>query len=224
MPRIALPALSMPSLSIPRPAFPVLRMPRVPRILVVVIAVLAALVMLLIVPLVYARLPPGHAVAARSQLPSTGGTVSSPKAAAIPGVEAKTGLRFAANCSTNAPCLSFVSQITGTDAAAVIFSTARSGGRECAGYVYRQGANWHVLDAVCGLPGQLSPLVGHDATVHVANNCANVRGAAGLKARVVECVYNGTVVHVDGGPTYADGRLWWQLKSGWMAHDFLVGP
>jgi hypothetical protein len=186
--------------------------------------VLAALALLLIVPLVSARPPIGHAVAARSRLPSTGVTASSPKAAAIPGVEAKTGLRFAANCRANAPCLSLVSQIMGTDAAAVIFATARSGGRECAGYVYRQGASWRVLDVACGLPGQVSPLVGHDATVHVPSNCANVRSAAGLRARVVECVYDGTVIHVDGGPTYADGRLWWQLKSGWIAHDFLVGP
>jgi hypothetical protein len=214
----------MPKFSIPRVTLPALRLPRPPATVGVVLAVLAALALLLIVPLVYARLSAGHTVAARSPLPSTGGTASSPKAAAIPGVEAKTGLRFAANCSTNAPCLSFVSQITGTNAAAVIFSTAKSGGRECAGYVYRQGTSWRGLDAVCGLPGQLSPLVGHDATVHVPNSCANVRSAAGLTARVVACVYDGTVVHVDGGPTYADGRLWWQLKSGWMAHDFLVGP
>jgi hypothetical protein len=224
MPRVQLPALTIPKFSIPRVAFPVLRLPRPPGIVGVVLAVLAALALLLIVPLVYARLSVGHSVATRSQLPSTVGTASSPKAAAIPGVEAKTGLRLAANCSTNAPCLSFVSQITGTNAAAVIFSTARSGGRECASYVYRLGASWRGLDAVCGLPGQLSPLVGHDATVHVPNSCANVRSAAGLRARVVACVYDGTVVHVDGGPTYADGRLWWQLKSGWMAHDFLVGP
>ena len=187
-------------------------------------AVLAALALLLIVPLVSARLHLGHSVAARSQPAAAGGTASSPKSAAIPGVEAKTGLRFASNCSTSAPCLSFVNEIIGTDAAAVIFSTARSGGRQCAGYVYRQGASWHLLNAACGLPGQISPIVGHDATVRVPNNCANVRSAPGLTSPVVGCIYNGTVVHVDGGPTYVGGRLWWRLKSGWMAHDFLASP
>ncbi|HLB75403.1 MAG TPA: hypothetical protein VJO72_00040, partial [Candidatus Dormibacteraeota bacterium] len=153
------------------------------------------------------------------------GTIAgTPQAAAIPGVEAKTGLHFAARCATTAACLTVVGQTVGTDAAAVIFSTAATGGRHCAGYVFHRGGSWHFLDAVCGLPDQLSPLVGHDATVHVPGSCANVHQVASLSGRVVGCVYDGAAVRVDGGPVYADGRLWWHEKLGWVAHDFLVGP
>jgi hypothetical protein len=41
---------------------------------------------------------------------------------------------------------------------------------------------------------------------------------------VVTCVYDGSAVHVVGGPVYADSLMWWQVSKGWMAHDFLVGP
>jgi Double zinc ribbon len=228
LPALTLPRLSLPRLSLPRVSMTGRRLPRVPGTVGIVAAVVAVLVLLLIVPLAYARLPAGHPVAARQtgqgRLPSTAGSTSSPQAAALSGVEAKTGLRFATTCPTNAACLSLVSQTVGTDAAAVVFSTARSGGRQCAGYVFRQGGGWHFLDAVCGLPNQLSPLVGHDATVHVPNSCANLRTAPGLRAAVVGCIGDGTVVQVEGGPTYGDGRVWWQLKTGWMAHDFLVSP
>jgi hypothetical protein len=106
----------------------------------------------------------------------------------------------------------------------VLFATASSGGRQCVGYVYRTGGSWHFLDAVCGIPGQLSPLVGHDAAVHVAGSCANVRNQASLSGTVVGCVHDGTTVHIDGGPSYADGRFWWHETNGWIAHDFVTGP
>ena len=204
---------------------PRLRLPRVPRIAWIVGAILA---ILLIVPLASILLPSGRAVASRqssSRRPaSTRGTAAgTPQAAAIPGVEAKTGLHYSTGkCPSNAACLTVASQALGQDAAAVVFSTAGSAGRQCAGYVYRGGGSWHFLDATCGLPGQLSPLVGHDAIVHVPGSCANVRNAASLKAGVVACLYDGTTVRIDGGPTYADGRLWWHEKHGWIAHDFLI--
>lgn len=49
-----------------------------------------------------------------------------------------------------------------------------------------------MLDAVKGLPGQLSPTIAHDAIVHVPGNCANVRDAASLTARVVACLKDGS--------------------------------
>jgi hypothetical protein len=67
-------------------------------------------------------------------------------------------------------------------------------------------------------------MVAHDATVHLPANCANVREAASLKAHVVACLNAGTRVHIDGGPTYADSRLWWHEKDGWIAHEFLTPP
>jgi len=231
LPRLRWPALTLPKLPQPRlvmPRFsPPGRLPRVPGIALVIAAVLAVA---LIVPLAYARLPAGHPVAARqaagTRLPSAGGAsaASTPQAAAIAGVEAKTGLRYATKCPTNAACLSLVSETAGKNAAVFVFSTARSGGRQCAGYVFHGGGGWHLVDAACGLPDQLSPLVGRDATVRVPGSCANVRETASLTGRVVACINDGTAVHIDGGPTYADGRLWWHEKLGWMAHDFLVGP
>jgi hypothetical protein len=228
MPAIAWPRLRVPRLTVPRRQLPRLRRPRVARIVLVVATVLAVL---LILPLAYVLLPAGRAVASRqstgSHPPSTksASVDATSQAAAIPGVEAKTGLRYSGGtCATKVACLSLASQTLGQDAAAVVFSTAGSAGRQCVGYVYRSGGRWHFLDATCGLPGQVSPLVGHDATVHVPGNCANVRDGASLKARVIACLNDGAVVHIDGGPDYADGRVWWHETHGWIAHDFLVGP
>jgi hypothetical protein len=228
-PTVTLPRFTMPTLAVARlrtPQMPRLRAPRVPHLTLVVAAILA---LLLIVPLAYVLLPAGRAAVARqplaAHLPSTSATPAfdTAQSAAITGVVAKTHLPYGAGkCAADTPCLTIASETTGKDAAAVVFSTATSAGRQCAGYVYRSQGHWHFLDAVCGLPDQLSPLVNHDATVHVPGNCANVRDAANLKAGVVACLKDGSAVHLDGGPTYADGRLWWHQPQGWMAHDFLT--
>src|ERR1700693_148944 len=214
---------SLPTLSVARP-----RVPRVPRIALVVAAILAVL---LVVPLAYVLLPAGRAAVERqstaSQLGLTNGATAgeTAQAAAIQGVETKTHLHYqTGTCATNAPCLTVASETMGKDAAAVVFSTASSAGRQCVGYVYRSDGRWHFRDAVCGLPGQLSPLIGHDATIHLPANCANVRDGSSLKARVVACLNAGTTVHVDGAPTYADSIIWWHEPQGWISHDFLTGP
>lgn len=210
MPAVAWPQLSMPTLTMPH-----LSVPRVAGTVFVVAAVLVALVMVAVQQGTSGRLPSTNG--------APGGETA--VAAAIPGVEAKTGLHYGnSKCATNEPCLTVASQTVGQGAAAVVFSTASSTGRQCVGYVYRSGGRWHFHDAVCGLPDQLSPLVGHDATVHLPANCANVRDGASLKAHVVACLNAGTTIHVDGGPTYADSRLWWHETQGWIAHDFLTGP
>jgi hypothetical protein len=223
VPAVAWPRLRTPTLSLVRP-----RVPRVPRIALVVAAILAVL---LIVPLAYVLLPAGRAAVERrsaaNQLALTNGATAgqTAQAAAIQGVEAKTHLPYqTGTCATNAPCLTVASETMGKDAAAVVFSTASSAGRQCVGYVYRSDGRWHFRAAVCGLPGKLSPLIGHDATVHLPANCANVREGSSLKAHVVACLNAGTIVHVDGGPTYADTIIWWHEPQGWIAEDFLTGP
>lgn len=223
MPAIARPRFTMPVLAMPRP-----RVPRVPGIVLVVAGILAVL---LIVPLAYVLLPAGRAAVDRQSvarhLPLTNGSAAgeTARAAAIPGVEAKTHLHYqTGKCAANDACLTVVSETMGKDAAAVVFSTASSAVRQCVGYVFRSDGRWRFHDAVCGLPEQLSPLIGHDATVHLPANCANVRQGASLKAPVVACLNAGTVIQIDGGPTYADSRLWWHEKDGWIAHEFLTGP
>lgn len=221
IPAVGWPRLRMPTLNVPRP-----RVPRVPRIALVVAAILAVL---LIVPLAYVLLPAGRAALDRQIAGGhpalTNGAGETAQGAAIPGVEAMTHLHYqSGKCATNAPCLTVASETIGKDAAAVVFSTASSARRECVGYVYRSDGRWHFRDAVCGLPEQLSPLIGHDATVHLPANCANVRAGSSLKAHVVACLNAGTIVHIDGGPTYADNRIWWHEQQGWIAHDFLTGP
>ena len=218
--RIALPRLALPRLALPRLAVP--RFPRTIWIVAVVVCVL------LIAPLAYVLFPSSRTAAARhspariSTTSTNSAAATSAQAAAIRGVESTTGLHYAGSCPAGAACLSMLSQTVGQDAAAVLFSTAGTpGGRQCAGYVYRSRGDWHFLDAVCGLPGQLSPLVGREATVHVPGSCANVRDRPSLKGGVVACLYDGTRVHIDGGPTYADGRIWWRQQRGWLAHDFL---
>jgi hypothetical protein len=224
-PRFARPRFAMPRLRAPR--MPRLRAPRVPRIVLVVAAILAVL---LIVPLAYVLRPAGRAAVAyhtaASHLPPTTGptAVDTAQAAAITGVEAKTQLPYRTKCAANTPCLTVASETMGKEAAAVVFSTASSAARQCVGYVYRSDGHWHFLDSICGLPDQLSPMVAHDAIVHVPGNCANVRAVASLTSGVVACLKDGSTVHIDGGPTYADGRLWWHEQHGWIAHDFLTGP
>jgi hypothetical protein len=231
-PKLSIPELPrLPALAWPRlrlPSVPKLRAPRVSRLVLVVVAVLAVL---LIAPLAYVLLPSIRPVAVQQtseRLPATNAATPAPNSAqavAIAGVKAKTGLPYAAaRCATSGPCLTVARQILGRDAAAVLFSTAGTAGRQCVGYVFHTSGSWRFLDAVCGLPGQLSPLVGHDATVHVPGNCANVRDQANLNGTVVACLVDGTTVHIDSGPSYADGRLWWHEAHGWMAHDFLTGP
>jgi hypothetical protein len=215
-----MPPVAWPQVRIPRLTVPDLRAPRVsvPRLAGTVFVVAAVLVVLVIVATRQSTL---------GRLPSTGTEVGATAlSAAIPGVEAKTSLHYqAGKCATSAPCLTVASQTLGQDAAAVVFSTAAAAaGRKCVGYVYRTTGRWQFHDAVCGLPDQLSPLIGHDATVHLPANCANVRDAASLNAHVVACLNGGTTIHIDSGPTYADGRLWWHETQGWIAHEFLIGP
>ena len=224
MPRFTIPRFTMPSLRTPQ--MPRLHVPHVQRMTLVVAAILAVL---LIVPIAYVVFPAGRAVvgqrAAAAHLPSAKGSAAAdtPQSVAITGVEAKTQLPYSAGkCAANEPCLTIAGETMGKDAAAILFSTASSAGRQCVGYVYRSDAHWHLLDAVCGLPDQLSPLVSREATVRIPGNCANVRDAASLKAPVVACLKDGSTVHIDGGPTYADGRLWWHQPQGWMAHDYLA--
>jgi hypothetical protein len=214
VPAVAWPQFSAPRLSVPRPSMPRLNMPRMAGTVFVVAAVLVVLVIV------------ATRQSTSGRLPATGVPVGETAlSAAIPDIEAKTGLHYqTGKCATKGPCLTVASQTVGKDAAAVVFSTAAVAGRQCVGYVYRSGGRWHFHDAVCGLPGQLSPLIAHDATVHLPANCANVRQAASLQAQVVACLSGGTTVHVDGGPTYADGRLWWHEPQGWIAHEFLIGP
>jgi hypothetical protein len=229
LPRLSAPSVAWPRLRLPTLLAPDLRPPHISRLVLVVGALLAVL---LIAPLTYILIPSLRPVAVRpasaSRLPATNAlkpASNSAEAVAVAGVKAQTGLPYVASgCASDGPCLTVVNQTVGQDAAAVLFSTASSAGRQCVGYVFRSSSSWHFLDGLCGLPDQLSPLVGHDATVHVPGTCANVRDRGSLSAKVVSCLADGTTVHIDGGPTYADGRLWWHDARGWIAHDFLTGP
>ena len=233
MPRVALPRIRMPRaprMRLPRFVVPPVRLPRIP---VVAWAIAAVILVLLLAPLAYVLSPSARrlvagephvrpaATVARTA-PPAGGPASA-VGAAVPGVEAKTGLKYTTGaCPSNKPCLKLAGQTVGLNAAAIVFSTAATGGRQCVGYVDQAGGAWHFLDATCGLPGQVSPLTGSQATVHVPGQCANVRDAASLQGSIVACLNDGTSVRVDGGPNYADGKLWWHLeKNGWMAHEFL---
>jgi len=238
-PELALPATALPQLRMPRwqapqwrlPAvsMPRLQAPRVPPTVAVAGLVLAVLVL---VPLVHLVSGAGRPAAAQrppaAHLPTTNGTqakAGSPQAIAIAAVQGKTGLKYSNACSGTAACLSITAQTVGQAAEAIVFSTARSGGRQCVSYLVQKNGAWQLLGTVlCALPNQVSPLVGHDATVHVPGNCANVHASASLQGGVVACLYDGTTIHVDGGPVYADGFLWWHTSKGWMAHDFLVAP
>ena len=187
------------------------------------IVLLAGLAVFLLPPL--RALPSGHRAVSASLPPAGASASSGPVEASLPGLEAMTGLKYQSGpCPPNAACLHLVNQTNGVNAAALQFATATSAGRACEAFVYHDSSGWHYLNALCALPDQLAPVVGRAATVHIPGDCAKVRAAASLSSRVADCLKDGTTVRVDGGPDYADGKLWWHLQSrGWMAHDFLLG-
>lgn len=95
-------------------------------------------------------------------------------------------------------------------------------GAACWLFLYSDSTGWHVLNFACAQnPGYTPGSAGTGTHVYVSG-CANYRSAPSLSAQVLGCLGNRTVVNVDGGPTYAEGHVWWHLTSrGWMAHDYL---
>jgi hypothetical protein len=187
------------------------------------ILVLVALIAFGLHPL--GALSGGHRVASANVSHAVSSGAAAPVQAALPGLEAMTGLKYqSAACAPDTACLHLVGQTDGVGAAALQFATAASAGRGCEAFVYSDAGGWHYLNAVCALPDQLSPVVGRDATVHVPGDCANVHVAVRLNSPIAACLQDGTSVRIDGGPDYVDGKLWWHLKGrGWMAHEFLLG-
>jgi hypothetical protein len=187
--------------------------------------------LLLIAPLAYIALPSHKAAAARQATPprvvakpSNALKAGSPEAVAASGVEAKSGLKYSRSCSGSRPCLTITGETMGQNAAAVAFSTAHSGGQQCVGYVAQTSGAWQLLNASCGQPGQVTPMLGQTIAVHVPGNCANVRTSPSLQAGVVVCLYDGSKVRVDGGPIYAEALMWWHTTRGWIAHTFIASP
>jgi Double zinc ribbon len=237
LPHLAVPKFAVPKFTVPKRSAPAIRLPRAalpsigaPRLSRTTGVAAAIVLLLLLVPVVIilnqakggtvARQTPVSSP--RASAPASKGlTPGSPQAVAAAGVQAKTGLAYSASCAGKPACLSISGQTVGQAAAAVDFSTAASGGRECVGYVVQQSGAWKLLNATCALPGQVSPMVGRNATVHVPGNCARVRTTPSLSGGVAGCLYDGTTVSVSGGPVYADNLMWWQTNKGWMAHDFL---
>lgn len=89
-------------------------------------------------------------------------------------------------------------------------------------YVFKDSAGWHYLDARGAQAGFL-PSIGNQGTLSLSSGCVNVRATPSLSGQILSCLGNGSTVTVDGGPNYADGKMWWHLQgSGWMVHDFLI--
>lgn len=232
---LAWPRLRLPTGWLPRMEFsgwqaPRLQLPRLspqtwqsPRLTWVAGAIVAAL---LIVPLVYTIFPAHGASSVHSQAarPANGLKPGSPQAVAAAAVEQKTGLKYSSSCQAAGACLTMTGQTFGQSAAAILFSSTRSGAQQCVGYVAQSSNAWQLVSADCAAPGQVAPLLGQTATVHVSGSCVNVRDRPSLQGGVLSCFSNGSAVHVDGGPTFADGLLWWHVTKGWISHTFLVAP
>ena len=67
------------------------------------------------------------------------------------------------------------------------------------------------------------------SSVYVASDNVNLRTGAGLKYGIIRAYSNGATATVVGGPTYADGYSWFNIRmsdgtTGWMAADFIGGP
>jgi hypothetical protein len=98
------------------------------------------------------------------------------------------------------------------------------GGAGCWVYLFEDASGWHFVNAACAQSPGYVP--GAQDLVRVSGGgCANVRSGPGLKGLVVGCLPDQTMVDVDSGPDYTDGKIWWHLKGkGWMAHEFLIAP
>jgi hypothetical protein len=188
-------------------------------------AVIAIVAVILIATLAAILTAPGTRSPMSARSPSTTPrlplTAGSALAAAIPVVEASSGLRYTPGaCPAGKTCLQSGQELTGANASVVQFSAGS--GRTCAAYLSHETGTWRALSAVCAPTAQLAPLVGHPATVHIAGNCANARDVASLKGGIVACLKGGSPVAVDAGPSAGSGLLWWHLKGiGWMAQEFL---
>jgi hypothetical protein len=87
-------------------------------------------------------------------------------------------------------------------------------------YVAQDAAGWHYVDAE--VAQNCMPAPGCQAPLQLTG-CANVRQAPSTSAAVVGCLGSGTTITIDGGPSYAEGHLWWHLTGqGWMWHDLAL--
>lgn len=129
------------------------------------------------------------------------------------------------SCPPNQACLRSPKETDGDHAAYVIYvadsgSNSGPGPYGCYIYVYQDSAGWHFYEAVC-TQNDWVPERGHGMVT--PGPCGNVREAPSLQARVIKCLPERTDLNLDGGPTWADSHMWWDIKdSGWMAHDNLV--
>jgi hypothetical protein len=169
--------------------------------------------------------------------------LSAAEQVAVAGAVQLTGATFLAGSSgdvttcpaTSSKCLAIQDEVDGVQA---IYFRGRLGNAqawgECFIYTVTYGAAWHFLDMGCAHAesGVSYPGVGSiDYVFNTGSSCANVRSTAGLSGKVVRCLKAGTVVTIDGGPTYVVeaapriSHLWWHLQGmGWMAHEYLILP
>ncbi len=96
----------------------------------------------------------------------------------------------------------------------------------CFTYLFHDSTGWHLYPPIiCGQQGGLNPILGYDDEVQVTGGCGNIRQQPSISAKVVACLTNGTIVHIDTTPPrYVDGHIWWSVNNGqgFMAHDVLI--
>ena len=168
--------------------------------------------------------PSATAIAAAR--PATADELTAMVGAGKPGAERDLGIR---DCGSSQPgpgndCFAVPSPKRGTIGTEAGYFLGARFGSGCWVYLYHDSGGWHYVNVRCGQATGYAPTVGADDQVYVTG-CANTRTTPGLGSPVVDCLPNGTVVHVTNGPAYSDGKLWWRLQGhGWMAHDFLISP
>ena len=75
-----------------------------------------------------------------------------------------------------------------------------------------------------GIPWPLR--IGATVVVTITDDCLRVREEPGLDGREIDCLENGSVVTISGGPVEAGDLEWWQLAGfeGWSASNWLRYP
>src|SRR5262249_47804255 len=82
------------------------------------------------------------------------------------------------------------------------------------------------LPTATTVPG-LTLAVGANIEVFNTGQCLNVREKPGLGGLAVDCLPDGTRLRITGGPSEADGAVWWEVtrqsvaSKGWVSSEYV---
>ena len=187
-------------------------------------------------------LPTAKASAAQTAQPGASSAplkFASPEAAADALALTVDSLTYTDSAGQNQPCAKRLETRRGTHAASVGYAfgscPGEHGGAGGAAYVFEDSTGWHAYTVMASqngaLPGGEGPGFYGLAAGH---GCMKVRQGPSAAAPTVTCLAGGQPLATTGLPTWADGHIWYQMRSvntkdltlgetlGWSMLDYLA--